>query len=125
MKITRIKTIVTIGLISLFLLGAISPNYTYAKSESTAIMVTFQESTTPQSPISNVKTDLPNSQTIMKKSSGFGEILPNTSVKRLPVTGEEYNQVMIVLGWLSILIALLCFLSGRLKKGEDNASSQN
>ena len=121
MKRTKIKYFVTFGLLVGGLLGGVSPACTFAQSKSTRVTVTFQEAPAPQPPISNGNTDLPNTQEIVEKSSGFGTYMPSTSTKRLPVTGEEYNYALLGLGWLSVLFALLCFLTGNRRKEEDDA----
>lgn len=123
MKRTKIKYFIAFVLLSGGLFGGLSPEDTFAQSKSTPVTVTFQEAPAPQPPISNGNTDLPNTQSIIEKSSSFGGYSPSVSTKRLPVTGEEYSQALLGLGWLSVLFALLCFLAGNRRKGEDNASN--
>lgn len=54
---------------------------------------------------------------VNKKSGGF---LPDTSHKRLPTTGESVQELFRQLGYLALLIALICLLLKRNKEGEDN-----
>lgn len=97
------------------------PSNVYADSANTQVTVRFAEnSSDPTSPPqNNGDSDLPSTGEITdRKAAGMLGSGVGTSGKRLPSTGEEYNQVLSNLGWATLFMVLFFYLIGRRKNEE-------
>ena len=100
-------------LISTIVLGTLvlAPINSSANSLDTDVRITFAEgsSTEPSEPAPG-DTDLPLSEPINRKQSGFGSGY-GTSNKRLPQTGDHFQDVFSKLGYFALLMFLICAFS--------------
>lgn len=102
----------------LFLLAVIlSLNVSMIKANAeavTQVSITFTEPTTaplapPDDGVSLIRTPLTN-------TSGYTGTLADTG-KRLPTTGDQCNQSLTLLGYLSLFVFVLCIILGKSKEG--------
>lgn len=101
----------------LFLLAVIlSLNISIVKANAEAVIqmkVTFSENVTtapsPNEDISLIRTPLAN-------TSGHTGTLADSN-KRLPTTGDQCNQCLTLLGYLSLFVFVLCMILGKSKEG--------
>lgn len=101
----------------LFLLAVIlSLNVSMIKANAeavTQVSITFTEAKAAPPPtddgVSLIRTPLAN-------TSGYTGTLTDTG-KRLPTTGDQCNQSLTLLGYLSLFVFVLCIILGKSKEG--------
>ncbi|MGL9730082.1 hypothetical protein [Enterococcus sp. DIV0756] len=84
----------------------------------TAVTISFKEAN-DSIPLPKENENLPLTQATEIRKGGFTSDL--SDAKRLPVTGEEYNQTLIKLGWLMLFAGIFFYLIGKLGKEKYDA----
>ena len=111
-------------LISTMVLGILflSPIDGSASSLDTDVRVTFAEGN-PTEPLEPGPgdTDLPSTEPINRKQSGFGSGYGNSN-RRLPQTGDHFQDIFSKLGYFAMLMFLICTF---LRKKEEAKADEN
>ena len=117
MKCKKILCFLSIGILLSGAFGSVLK--AEAQEKTTAVTITFEEAAHPVAPpVNDGNGILPETQVVEVKRSGFASYLPNN--KRLPVTGEAYDQTLSKLGWIALIAALLFYLAGNHRKEKED-----
>lgn len=117
MKSKKILCFLSVGILLTGTFGSVLK--AEAQEKTTAVTITFKEAAHPVAPpVNNGSGILPETQVVELKTGGFTSYVPNN--KRLPVTGEAYDQTLSKLGWIALIAVLFFYLAGsRRRERED------